>query len=275
MVSKRKRRKMIIQFTDSCRLYARRFPRSHWSFLEPGAEEKWYGTCTNRPDGSWNQLSEKWWEISQDPVIQYSPLSSAFERGELRSKGGGKKSINFNGSNENIELLLRTVISSNQLSIYGAVADLCNEAPEDFRALGKPAALDHLEKMEILTGLSMGENSTSAQQRGNLLQAYERKFEQLSEDHKLSKLCSDAGLKFVEQGHFFYTLETEEGQQMQHLCREYTMPRNEKEDSCEMMDSQEYENRPSLEHESLPSWRSIQYWSSCPVSVPRQNRFLG
>ena len=60
------------------------------------------------------------------------------------------------------------------------------------------------------------------------MQEYERKFEQLSEDQKLSKLCSDAGLKLVEQGQYFYTLETEEGQQMQHFCREYTMPRNEK-----------------------------------------------
>ena len=40
--------------------------------------------------------------------------SSAFERGELRSKGGGKKSMHFNGSHENIELLPRTVISANQ-----------------------------------------------------------------------------------------------------------------------------------------------------------------
>ena len=60
------------------------------------------------------------------------------------------------------------------------------------------------------------------------MQEYERKFEQLSEDQKLSKLCSDAGLKLVEKGQYFYTLDTEEGQQMQHLCREYTMPRNEK-----------------------------------------------
>ena len=49
--------------------------------------------------------------------------SSAFERGELRSKGGGKKSFHFNVSNENIELLLHTVISAYQLSDYGAVAD--------------------------------------------------------------------------------------------------------------------------------------------------------
>ena len=58
--------------------------------------------------------------------------SSAFGRGELRSKVGGKKAIHFNGSDENIELLLRTVISANQLSVYGAVANPCNELSEDF-----------------------------------------------------------------------------------------------------------------------------------------------
>ena len=46
---------------------------------------------------------------------------------------------------------------------------------------------------------------------------------------KLSRLCYDAGLKLVEQGQYLYTLDTEKGQQMQHLCREYPMPRNEKE----------------------------------------------
>ena len=60
------------------------------------------------------------------------------------------------------------------------------------------------------------------------MQEYERKFEQSSEDQKFSKLCSDAGLKLVEQGQYFYTLDTKEGQQIQHLCREYTMSRNEK-----------------------------------------------
>ena len=63
---------------------------------------------------------------------------------------------------------------------------------------------------------------------GNLVQEYERKFEPLAEDQKLSKLCSDAGLKLVERGQYFKTLDTEEGQEMQHSCREYRMPRNEK-----------------------------------------------
>ena len=86
------------------------------------------------------------------------------ERGELRSKGGSKKSFHFNGSDENIELLLRTVISANQLSVYGAVANLCTEISEGFRASAKPEAPDHMEKMEIPTDLSNAE-TTNAQQR--------------------------------------------------------------------------------------------------------------
>ena len=102
---------------------ARKFPRGHWSFLRPASEEKWYGTYTDKPDASWNRAS------------------IAFERGEFRSKGGGKKSIHFNDRHENIELLLRTVISANHLSIHGAIADLCDELPKGSRA---PGNLQHL-----------------------------------------------------------------------------------------------------------------------------------
>ena len=35
-------------------------------------------------------------------------------------------------------------------------------------------------------------------------------------------------MTLVEQGPYFYTLDKQEGQQMQHLCWEYTMPRSEK-----------------------------------------------
>ena len=107
--------------------------------------------------------------------------SGAFERGELRSKGGGKKSIHFNGGHENIELLLRTLISANQLSVYGAIADLCDEVPKGKRAPVKLAAPDHLETMEIPIGSSAVETQDNAQQRRNLVQEYERKFENLSE----------------------------------------------------------------------------------------------
>ena len=53
--------------------------------------------------------------------------TSALERGELKSKGSGKKSIHFNGSEETVEMIFRTDTSVNQLNIHGAIADLCTE----------------------------------------------------------------------------------------------------------------------------------------------------
>ena len=50
----------------------------------------------------------------------------------MKSKGGGEKTIHFNGSEETVELILRTVIAVNQLSIYGAVEDLGNELDPDY-----------------------------------------------------------------------------------------------------------------------------------------------
>ena len=60
--------------------YARRFPRGHWSFLGPGSEEKWYGTYTDKPDGSWDRTEEEMmlnFSGSGHPIFR---ASSAFER---------------------------------------------------------------------------------------------------------------------------------------------------------------------------------------------------
>ena len=70
--------------------------------------------------------------------------SSVLERGELRSKGGSKKTIHFYGSEQNVEVILRTIISAKQLSIYGAVADMCGEVSKDTMALEKLEAHDPL-----------------------------------------------------------------------------------------------------------------------------------
>ena len=81
------------------------------------------------------------------------------------------------------------------------MADLCKELPKDSERSGKLEAPDHMETMEIPAG-----PHTNEQQQGNLVQYYERRFEQLSDDLKLSKLCSDAGLRFVQRGQYFFTL---------------------------------------------------------------------
>ena len=61
---------------------------------------------------------------SGHPVFRStSPLS----RGVLKSKGGGKLSTHFCADEGTIETVFRTIISVNQLSIYGAVSDVCEE----------------------------------------------------------------------------------------------------------------------------------------------------
>ena len=54
-------------------------------------------------------------------------ITSPLSRGVLKSKGGGKLSIHFCADEGTIETVFRTSISVNQLSIYGAVSDLCDE----------------------------------------------------------------------------------------------------------------------------------------------------
>ena len=140
---------------------------------------------------------------SIDPMFR---ASSPLETGELRSKEGSKKTIHFNGCEQNVELILRTIISANQLSVHGALTDLCRVLSKDTMASVKLEAHDPVETMEIPTEPPSADPRTDEQRRWNLLQECEQKFEPLSDDQKLPKL----GLKTVERGQYFITLDTAE-----------------------------------------------------------------
>ena len=89
--------------------------------------------------------------------------TSALERGHLRSKGG-KTTIHFTACDENVQSFLKMIISVNQLSLYGAVADFIKELPFDQRAPGKLVALDQTEQ-EILTRLLIAEVQADDERR--------------------------------------------------------------------------------------------------------------
>ena len=116
----------------------------------------------------------------------YICATGALERGELKSKGKGWTSIHFNGSDETIEFIPRTGISVNQLSVYGAVADLCGELAGDSRGTGKPAANEDLKSMLIPTEFPTAKpvSQADAEVQGNLLREYEQKFAELPEKKK-------------------------------------------------------------------------------------------
>ena len=109
-------------------LYAKRdSEQDNGHFLGPGSEKKWYSISEDSPQGEWDKMAEKMmltFAESGHPVFRAtSPLS----RGVLKSKGGGKLSIHYCADQETIETVFRTITSVNQLSLYGAVAEMCEE----------------------------------------------------------------------------------------------------------------------------------------------------
>ena len=99
---------------------------------------------------------------------------------------GRKTTIHVAACDDNVRLLLKMVMSVNQLSLYGAVADMIPELPDDQRAPKRPVALHQMER-EILTQPILAEVHANEERQGNLLQNYERRFERLPQDQKPSK----------------------------------------------------------------------------------------
>ena len=59
--------------------------------------------------------------------VQFSVPQLHCPGGKLKSKGHGKLSIHFAADQETIENIVRIIVSANQLSFYGAVANMCEE----------------------------------------------------------------------------------------------------------------------------------------------------
>ena len=108
-------------------LYARRFGKGQWSFIGPGSEKKWYSIKEDSPQGIWDNIAERMlleFAESGCPIFRATtPLS----RGQLKSKGHGELSIRCAADQETIETIFRIIVSANQLSLYGAVAEMCEE----------------------------------------------------------------------------------------------------------------------------------------------------
>ena len=119
-------------------LYARKFGTGKWSFIGPGSEKKWYSMKEDSPQGVWDNIAEKMlleFAESGCPIFRATtPLS----RGQLRSKGHGKRSIHFAATQESIETIFRIILSANQLSLYGADVEMCEEYESLHDRSGRP-----------------------------------------------------------------------------------------------------------------------------------------
>ena len=206
------------------KVLARRFGVGQWSFIGPGSEKKWYPS-ENSPQGAWDHIAEEMlleFAESGHPTFRATtPLS----RGQLKSKGHGKLSIHFAADELTIETIFRIIISVNQLSVYGAVAAICEEFENH---------QDGSEEPEILMGQSIVLGEIKAEvplQNENplnhqiLWQQYIERIESPSPESKVSRFCKEAGyMRIVEVGQYFMTKDTGDFRQFRSLaCREYTL----------------------------------------------------
>ena len=117
---------------------AKRFGTGQWSFVGLGSEKKLYSVSEDSPQGEWDNMAERMmleFAESGHPIFRAtSPLS----RGRLKSKGQGKLSIHYCVDLQTIETLFRIPISVNQLSLYGAVAEMCEEYETLHDRTGQP-----------------------------------------------------------------------------------------------------------------------------------------
>ena len=156
-----------------------------------------------------------------------SPLS----RGRLKSKGHGKMSIHYCSDQATIETTFRIIVSVNELGLYGAVTEMCEEYETIHDRTGQPVArgqssssfVPSVIKTEVLL------DCDDLAHKDLLLQQYGERIEKLSQQDKLRKLCMDAGfLTVAEIGEYFMTKDTAEFSQFRAVaCREYILPRDE------------------------------------------------
>ena len=165
------------------------------------------------------------WNSQKADILPFratTPLS----RGQLKSKGRGKLSIHFAADEFTIDTICRIILSVNQLSVYGAVAALCEEFESH---------QDRSEKPEIRMGQSivLGEIKAEVPSQNEdslndqiIWQQYIQQIESLSPESKVSRFCTEAGfMRIVEVGQYLVTKDTGNLRQFRSVaCRQYTLP---------------------------------------------------
>ena len=185
----------------------------------------------NSPKGIWDHIAERMlleFAESGCPIFRATtPLS----RGKLKSKGHGKLSVHFAADQETIDTIFRITVSANQLSLYGAVAEIREEYETLHERKGRPVVMGQSSSSLVLSVIKteVPLDCDDPVNQDLLLQQNEERIEKLSQQDKLSKFCVDAGfLNVVENGQCFMTKDTGYLTQFNSVaCREYTLPRED------------------------------------------------
>ena len=131
--------------------------------------------------------------IRRKRMSDFPCYDSIVQRSTQKQKGHGKLSIHFAATHETIETMFCSIVSANQLSLYGAVAAMCEEYESLHDRSGRP---DMVLGQSIVLNAIKTEVSLDCDDPTNqnlLLRQYGERIEKLSQKDKLSKFCMDVG----------------------------------------------------------------------------------
>ena len=151
-------------------------------------------------------------------------------------------SIHFSADQDTVDTIYRIILSVNQLSIYGAVAAICDEYEGHPDSTGQPVIL---EGQSIVLGEIKAEVPAHDEEPRDaqiILQQYFQHVKSLSPENRLSKFCKEAGfMSVVEVGQYFVTRNASE---FQHTiaCRELHPSSRRQSFSTKRVDPRKHEN---------------------------------
>ena len=124
----------------------------------------------------------------------------------------GQLSIHFCADEGTIETIFRTTISVNQLGIYGAVSDLCDDCKACHVRTGRLVLVGQSDPLFVPTRVMKTPTLlTDDLAQEDLLHKYQERVDKLSKQNRVIKFCTDAGfLTMVDVGQYFMTKDTEE-----------------------------------------------------------------
>ena len=142
------------------------------------------------------------------------------------------KAIHYCADLKTIQTVFHTIISVNQLSLHGTVAEMCEEY-ETFHDRSMQPFVGGQSNSSFVPSVLKTEvplDCGDLARKDLLLQQNGERIEKWSQQDRVSKFCTDAGfLTAAKNGQFFLSKDAEEFAQFTDsvACREYILPRDE------------------------------------------------
>ena len=118
-------------------IYAKKFGKGQWSFIGPGSEIEVVFYGREQPTRNlWDHIAEKM-------LVEFADVQFSVQRLHcpwVNSKAKDTENCQFTitADQETIETIFRIIVSANQLSLYGAVANMCEECESLHDRSGQP-----------------------------------------------------------------------------------------------------------------------------------------